>query len=164
MPGQTLPYRPWFHFGVDDDFGTRNNVSRERLRAVAERVSDDVLARPIDDAWTAGALFAHIAFWDRYVSERWTHAERSGNRTPVPIDDLATELVNDAALPGWIALPPQESVASCLAAAEAIDLFISSLDDEIVSEVLGEGRERLLDRSIHRDEHLSTLEGAFPPS
>ena len=148
---------------MDRDFAQRNTASRERMRAIGKRLSVEELARQIDGAWTAGALFAHIAFWDRYVFERWSLAERSSTRTPVAIDEVATELVNSAALPEWIALPPRESVTASWIAAEAIDRFISSLDDEVVSEVLGEGRVRLLDRSIHRDEHLSTLETAFPP-
>jgi uncharacterized damage-inducible protein DinB len=68
---------------MDRDFVQRNAASRERLRAIAERLSVDELARQIDGAWTAGALLAHIAFWDRYVFERWGLAERSSTRTPV---------------------------------------------------------------------------------
>ena len=64
----------------------RNRSSLERLRAIGSSLSDAELARTIDAPWTAAALFAHIAFWDRFVLERWRLAaereiERRSPRT-----------------------------------------------------------------------------------
>jgi hypothetical protein len=39
---------------------------------------------------------------------------------------------------------------------------VASLPEEAVSEIVPSGRERLVDRSLHRDEHLTTIEAAFP--
>ena len=66
----------------------RNRSTSQRLRALADRISDDELGRVIDPPWTASALFAHIAFWDRFVHARWVRASSEGLRAPEPIDDL----------------------------------------------------------------------------
>jgi len=129
---------------------------------VAGRLSEDNLLSPIDPPWTAAALFAHVAFWDRFTHARWLHALQSGSDIPIPIDDAAMELVNQAALPEWMVIPPSTAVQECIDAAETIDRFIRSLEAGTVSRVVTEGRQRLVDRSIHRREHLDTIEGAFP--
>jgi hypothetical protein len=151
---------------VDDltaDVASRNRSSLDRLREIGERLSDLELANVIDPPWTAAALLAHIAFWDRFVLERWRLAADRGQRTPIAIDDGVMDRVNDAALPQWLAVPPRAAVAECLAAGEAFEEHLGRLDPELVSAVVEEGRERLVDRSLHRADHLGTIDRAFPP-
>jgi hypothetical protein len=147
---------------IDD----RNRASVDRLRELGARLSDEELTRVIDPPWTAAALFAHVAFWDRYVHARWLHAANTGSRTPLPMDDalqkLVQELVNEASLRQWAAIPPRTTVQECLTAAAEIDALIGSLGAEVTSELVQARRERLVDRSLHRGEHLNTLEIAFP--
>jgi hypothetical protein len=147
-----------------DGSGTdaRNRSTTERLRALVGRVSDDDLARSLDPVWTTSALLAHIAFWDRFVLGRWRLAAVRGNRLPDRMEDTPQDLINDAAIPGWIAVPPRVAADACLAAAEELDRFIGSLDPGIIAELVRDGRERLVDRSLHRGEHLVTLETVFP--
>jgi hypothetical protein len=104
--------------GVIDE---RNGATTERLRVLADRDSDDDLARAIDPPWTVSALFAHIAFWDRFVHGRWGRAAYEGVRTPVPVDDLPQDLINEASLPSWLAVPARIAVDGCLAAASDVD-------------------------------------------
>jgi hypothetical protein len=113
--------------------------------------------------WTAAGLLAHIAFWDRFCQARWLHAARTGRRTPAHIEDDFAELVNEANIPHWNAVPPRTAIQECLEAGKAVDELILSLDPEAVSDVLAEGRRRLVDRSIHRSEHLDPVERALPP-
>jgi hypothetical protein len=147
---------------MDQDIVRRDRLSLDRLRAVAARLSSDDFQVPIDPPWTAAALFAHVAFWERFTHGRWLHARQSGCGVPVPIEDVVADLVNEAALPQWLMVPPKVAVDECLEAAEAFDGFIRSLDRGLISRVLEEGRPRLVDRSIHRSEHLDTIESAFP--
>jgi hypothetical protein len=140
----------------------RNRDAVDRLRALGARLSDQELTRVIDPPWTAAALFAHMAFWDRFVNARWLLAASVGSRTPLHFEDALLELINDASLQQWGVIPPQNAVRDCLAAAEEIDAFVRSLEADVVSEVVQEGRERLVDRSLHRVEHVNTIEGAFP--
>jgi hypothetical protein len=145
--------------GVIDE---RNRATTERLRVLADRVSDDDLARAIDPPWTASALFAHIAFWDRFVHARWERAAREGGRTPAPVDDLPQDLINEASLPSWLTVPVRIAADGCLATASDVDDLLGRLDADVVEELVATDRARLVDRSIHRSDHLRTLEAAFP--
>ena len=140
----------------------RNHSAVDRLRALGVRLSDEELTRPIDPPWTASALFAHVAFWDRFVEARWLLAARTGRRTPLDLDDALLELINDASLQQWSAVPPRTAVQDCLAAGEELDALIATLEPDVVSKVVLARRERLVDRSLHRGEHLDTIETAFP--
>ena len=145
-----------------EEVAKRNRSSFERLREIGSGLSDAELVRPIDAPWTAAALFAHMAFWDRSVLERWRLAAERRDRTPVPEDNAVMDRINDASLRQWLAIPARIAVEKFIAAAAESEELISRLDDTIVSEVVVEGRERLVDRSLHRGEHLRTIEGAFP--
>ena len=140
----------------------RNRSAVDRLRALGTRLSDEELTRLIDAPWTAAALFAHVAFWDRFVHARWLLAANLGSRTPLLFDDALLELINDASLQQWGGIPPRTAVQDCLAAAAEIDALIRSLEADLVAEVVQGRRERLVDRSLHRGEHLATIEAAFP--
>jgi hypothetical protein len=140
----------------------RNRSSRERLRAIGSALSDGELVRTIDAPWTTAALFAHIAFWDRFVLERWRLAAEKGERTPMPVDDAVMDRINDASLRQWLAIPARIAVDELLAAGEELEDLLAGLDAATVAEVVGEGRERLVDRSIHRAEHLRMIEESFP--
>ena len=142
----------------------RNHSAVDRLGKLGVRLSDEELTRPIDPPWTAAALFAHVAFWDRFVHARWLLAASTGSRTPLQFDDSLLELINDASLQQWTVIPPRTAVQDCLAAAAQIDALIGSLEADVVSEAVQAQRERLVDRSLHRGEHLNTIEMAFPSS
>lgn len=146
------------------EFEERNRAAVDRLRAVGARLSDDELTQLIDPPWSAAALFAHIAFWDRFAHARWLLTVNTENRTPPAFEDALLELINHASLGQWAAIPPRTAVQECLAGAAEINAFIGSLEPDVVSEVVQEGRERLVDRSLHRGEHLKTIEMAFPSS
>lgn len=148
--------------GSDASLADRNTVSRERLRAIGEALSDDDLTKVIDDPWTVGALFAHMAFWDRFVLERWRLARERGEQTPASVDGGTMDRLNDASLRQWLAMPARVSVADCLDAASEVDRFVGALDREVTAAVIDESRERLVDRSLHRADHIGTIEAAFP--
>jgi hypothetical protein len=147
---------------MQEEIADRNRSSLGRLREIGQAISDADLSRPIDPPWTTGALFAHIAFWDRFVLERWRLAVEKGDRTPMPVDDAVMDRINDALLRQWLAIPTRVAVGECLDAAAELEDLLSGLDATTVAEVVGEGRERLVDRSIHRVDHLRTIEGSFP--
>lgn len=146
---------------MDRENDERNRASLERLRDLSERLSPDDLTGVIEPPWTAAALLAHIGFWDRFARARWLHAERTGLRTPLALEDEVAELVNDADIPHWSALPPDLAIEECLRSAEEVNATIAALDDDVVAEMIVEGRERLVDRSLHRGEHLEMIERAF---
>jgi len=112
-----------------------NQATVDRLRALGLRLSDAELTRPIDPPWTAAGLFAHVAFWDRFVHARWLLAANGGSRTPIDLDDALLELINDASLQQWVATPPRTAVEDCLVAADDLNGLIESLDDDVVEVV-----------------------------
>jgi hypothetical protein len=145
-------------------FDERNQSTTERLRALARRLSEDELARVIVPPWTTSALFAHIAFWDRFVRVRWERVAEEGGGMPTPVDDALAlkDEINDASLSSWLAVPARLAVETCVASAEAIDELLSMVDPDVAAELVAGGQQRLVDRSLHRSDHLRTLESAFP--
>jgi hypothetical protein len=121
-------------------------------------LTDDDLGRVVDDDWTVGALLAHVCFWDRFVLQRWRQADRSGGPTPALLDDQTTDLVNDASLSTWRAITPAAVRGMVAGAMEEVDGHVAGLPDAAIEAIAREGRPRLLDRSIHRLEHLATIE------
>ncbi len=146
---------------MDASVADRNRASTERLRALTEGLARDQLRREIDQPWTGAALLAHIAFWDRFVRERWKMAAEEGRATPPTTDERLMDGINDAALPQWLIVEPEAAIRECFAAATEIDSFVASLDEATLAELDRQGRPRLADRSIHRLDHLATLEPAL---
>jgi hypothetical protein len=149
---------------MDEGIDRKNRESAERLAALGARLSDQELTAEIDPPWTAAGLFAHIAFWERFVLERWGLAAERGEHTPMVVDGGLMDRLNDASLSQWMSIPPRMAVEECTTAASALDALIAGVDEDVRSELVAEGRERLVDRSLHRSEHLQTIESAFPPA
>jgi DinB family protein len=147
--------------GADREYVERNAASRERLRATLGRLSAEALDRQVDGEWTAGALLAHIAFWDRLVVGRWQLAARHHAPAPPDLHDDVADLVNDAAVPAWRSIDDDRLTALVLGAADEIDTFIEGLSDASIDAAIAAGRLRLIDRSFHRAEHLDAIDAAL---
>src|SRR5687767_9733340 len=130
---------------MDEAIDRKNRDSADRLAALGARLSDPELTAEIDPPWTAAGLYAHIAFWDRFVWERWGLAAERGERTPMPVDDGLMDRINDASLRQWMSIPPRVAVEECATAASELDAFIAGVDDAVRAELVSEGRERLMD-------------------
>ena len=63
---------------MTSDLHARNRASRDRLAAVIEQLGDRVVEVP--GGWTASALLAHIAFWDRLAIVRLEKYLRDGEQ------------------------------------------------------------------------------------
>jgi hypothetical protein len=139
------------------DHNERNRASRERLGRLGGRLGDrDVV---LEGGWTAAGLLAHLAFWERMTSVRWRRHLSDG--VPLEsIDDRVVELVNAAALPQWNAMAQRSALADVMSAIDEIDKIISTVRAEEASDIL-QSRPRLVDRSLHRNEHLDEIERAL---
>jgi hypothetical protein len=147
--------------GVDRSYVARNDASRERLSVRLDDLTVTELLTQVDPDWTVGGLLAHLAFWDRLVQERWALAAREGKPTPIGLDDELTDLINNAALPAWLAMNAARLPSLVLESAAAVDAAVAAVSDESVEAIAAEGRPRLLDRSRHRTLHLDTIEGVL---
>jgi enamine deaminase RidA (YjgF/YER057c/UK114 family) len=139
---------------MDSSYVSRNRVERERLGALVARLGDDDLRCQLDHGWTISATLAHLGFWDRLTLEALEEWERTGVRSLSSDWDA----VNAENLDEWLARPPRGAAEDALAAAEAVDRQIEALAPDLVEAILGAGRLRSVDRSIHRREHLDQIE------
>lgn len=132
----------------------RNDASRAELADHGRRVmAGEVGDR--SDGWSASAILAHVAFWDRLLYQRWRSTLRYGRRFPDPIPDGLEDLINDSAAPVWSALSPADAAGEANAAAEELDTFLVGVPDDVVAELRITGKSRLVDRSFHRREHIA---------
>ena len=139
----------------------RNATELERLRAVGAGVLAGEITPRLPGGWTASAVFAHLAFWDRLVIARWDRYDREGVIDDLP--DAAIDLVNDAALPLWLALSGGAAVVQAIDAAIHVCERIASLSPAAVAAAVDTGRLAMLDRTVHWSPHLDALAGAPDP-
>jgi hypothetical protein len=151
---------------VDSSYLARNDASRAQLSALLAGLSAaDLQLASGECDWTIGQVLGHLSFWDRFLAGRWRAAIAMGpGSQPMALPHEVADMLNDGMPPTWAALgagSPAAVVADTLAAAEAIDGLIAALPMETpVAAILAE-RPSLLDRSIHRLEHIATLELAL---
>jgi hypothetical protein len=138
-------------------YARENADARARLKTLAERLTDSDLSRRMKHDWTVSMALAHMAFWDGYALALLTRWEKMGF-SPSAGD---WEIVNDALRPLIKSIPPREAVGMALSAAEAVDQKVEELPEELTAAIESGGRARILNRSLHRTEHLDDIEHAL---
>ncbi len=127
-----------------------------RMETVVTSLADEALGRALENGWTVAATLAHLAFWDRWVEARWTRFARTGAFDDLP-DDVA-DLVNEAAMAGWHAVPAREAVRLCADAAASVTRTIERLSPRHVDAAVQTGRLFMIDRTRHWCPHLDEIE------
>ncbi len=140
---------------LDRSFIERNRTSTNRIRALAERLSDEELQHPVGEHWTVAITLAHLAFWDRRVMFVLDETERQGKLYTPQIDIV----VNDLLLPFWAAIPPRQAARLGLETAQALDKRLEEYPAGLLEEIYTFNK-RWIDRSIHRGDHLDEVEAA----
>ncbi len=141
---------------VDRSFVELNRAATQRLRTLAERLSDAELQTRVGEHWTIAIVYAHIAFLDRRAQYVLDATERAGAVINPPYDIF----VNDLALPFWAAVPPREAVSICLETAEALDKRLESYPPDLL-DLIHDEYKRYVFRAYHRNEHLDEAEAAL---
>lgn len=129
-----------------------NASQRRRLEDLESRLTDD--DRDVGNGWTIAASLAHLAFWDRravLLLRRW---EQKGTQP----DEPDVDLLNEALLEEWRALPVRQAGELAVAAAQSADAVVEALDSRVLDAVLARREGWRLQRSIHRREHLDDIE------
>jgi uncharacterized damage-inducible protein DinB len=143
---------------MTNDHNKRNRASRDRLAAVIAQLGDRSI--PLSGGWTAAALLAHLAFWDGLGAARLDKYLR--DRKPMEFgSDALTEFINAAGLSQWTATPIRAAAALATDAAAKIDRLIEGLPKDAFDGVRAMNVPRVLDRSLHRKEHLDEIERAL---
>ena len=134
---------------MDRSFIELNRTSKERMRALAERLSDEEMLTKVGQHWTVGIVYAHIAWWDRRVMYVLDMTHKDG-KLFIPQIDI---FVNDLSLPLWAAVPPREAVRIALETAETLDKRLEEYSPELREEIYNYNK-RWVIRALHRNEHL----------
>ncbi|MBI5566283.1 MAG: DinB family protein [Chloroflexi bacterium] len=135
---------------------TENAIQRERLKALAAKLSDDDLRREVGAGWTVAATLAHIAFWDQRVLKLLHRFERQGvGPSPHPAD---VDAINDATKALCLALPPHTAAQLAVSTAEELDRELEKLSDEMLAQLAAAGNPIKLSRAEHREYHLDEIE------
>jgi hypothetical protein len=112
-----------------------------------------------------GQVLGHLAFWDRFLAARWRAALAAGpGEQPASLPHELADMLNDGLPPTWGAMAAgagRVTIGDALAAAEAVDGIIARLPVETPVEAILAERPALLDRSIHRLEHLAAIDLAL---
>src|SRR3990170_354244 len=116
---------------MDRSFVERNRASRERIRDLAARLSDDQLQHRVGEHWTVAITLAHLAFWDRRVMYVLDMTEREG-KLFIPEIDI---FVNDLSLPLWAAIPPRRPPRLAVEAAEEVDRRLETFPPSLLEQI-----------------------------
>lgn len=141
---------------LDPSYKDLNRASRERMRALANRLSDEEMQTKVGEHWTVSVVFAHIAFWDRRVVYVLDMTEKNRAVFNPEIDIY----VNDLSLPLWLAIPPREAAHIAIETAEALDKRLEEYDPALLEEIYNANK-RWVVRALHRNEHLDEADEAL---
>ena len=134
-------------------------ASRERIRSIADRAAAGPVPVVDDDGgWGPAVVLAHMAFWDRIALARWHRADRQAEPVPGPLAPDVSDLVNEAAFADWALLDVEAAARLALQASATLDAYIEAIAPERADAARAAGLGRLLDRTLHRNEHLDTIE------
>ena len=142
---------------MDTSYNERNRAQTHRLKDL-RGLSDEDLRRSVGEHWTVAVALAHIQYWDgRAVGalEAW---RRHG--LPLTLWAKGEEVLNDLRLPLWRELAPRVALEQAIKTAEVVDRIVEDLG-AAEAEAVAAQRYRVLDRSLHRSEHLDEVDRAL---
>jgi len=141
---------------VDRSFIELNNKSRERMRKLAEGLTDEKMQTRVGEHWTVAIVYVHLAWWERRVLWVLENTEKNGKLTYPELDIV----INDISLPLWEVIPPREAVRIALESAEAVDKWLEKYPEALLEDIHNTYR-RWVFRTDHRNEHLDEAEAAL---
>jgi hypothetical protein len=131
---------------------------------VVEGLGDEQLARPLDAGWTVAAVLAHVAFWDYRIVTLLEQWGPEGDGPAPTYAEAATDWINDANKPIFLAIPPRMAVGIALDAAEAADRAVAGMSDDLLARNERDGLIINPLRAEHRREHVDELERILRPA
>jgi hypothetical protein len=146
---------------VDDRSYVQENARElARMRAIAERASDDDLSVAVNEFWTVAAVLGHIAFWDARILSLADKLERGEAFSSGDEEDEDVDWINDASRPFIHAVPARELVRLAVSIADETDARVAGLPVERVWPNDPNSPINAL-RAAHRGEHLDDVERAL---
>ena len=145
---------------VDRGYIERNAASRGRLVRLLDGLTDEDAGRAVD-GWSVATNLAHLAFWDRFLVVRWEEAAASGRVLPLDLGAPLFDLINEALASQWALTDIAAIRVLAVGAAAAVDAHVAGLADETIAAAQAAGLGRMLDRSLHRHDHLDAIDAAL---
>jgi len=142
------------------DFLKQNETSRAQLREFVARLTEADFKRPVGTAWTISTLLCHLAFWDQRVLYLLQEA-KAGRIDPSRLGAQSIDSINQAVRVLSQAISGPAAAQMALQIAEIVDAEAATISDEIVEKIFAAGFERMLNRSLHRMDHLRKLNDAI---
>ncbi len=143
---------------MDRVYVAENDLERERLKTLINRLSIEELSRPMPAGWTVAGVLAHLAFWDARVIHMLDLWESGSEPKAAVMNRELVNEVNDAAKPLCLAIAPRAAADLALRMAEEADRRVAGMSDELVSKMLAVGQPFNLSRASHRREHIDEIE------
>ncbi len=137
-------------------FVQENEASRNELRAFIDQLGDSELGHEVGNGWTVSTVLCHLAFWEQrvlYLLQQW----RDGQFEPFRLTPQAINSINEAGRAIARAVPGRAAAQLALDSAESTDAQIAQVSEDLVEKICAAGFDRMLNRSLHRREHLSKL-------
>jgi hypothetical protein len=141
---------------LDVGFVQLNRASTERIRRLADSLTDEQLQHPVGEHWTVAICLAHLAFWDRRAMYVLEVTRREGK----PFDPEISTVVNDLSLPIWAAIPPRAAARLAIQTADTCDKQLEACPEPVL-EIIYNNRQRDVVRALHRNAHLDEVDQAL---
>jgi hypothetical protein len=138
------------------DFVRKNEESRVQLMELVARLNERAFEHPVGNGWTVSTLLCHLAFWDQralFLLSEWQAGHFEASR----LSPQAIDSINGAARVVSRAVPGSAAGRLALECAAKVDAELENISDELIERVAANGFERLLNRSLHRLEHLRKI-------
>ena len=130
-----------------------NRKSTERMQQIVHGLSEQELSKTIGNNWSVSIILAHLAFWDQRV----IHVIETAKKNRALNAPLFDDQLNDILAPILRAIPPAEATRMAVKIAEALDKSLEECPTELIDQMMMVNS-RLLERSIHRNDHLAEIE------
>src|SRR5262245_61516036 len=132
---------------LDPSYKDLNRASRERIHALAARLTDEEMQTKVGEHWTVAIVFAHLAWWDRRVMYVLDMTQKDGKLFIPEIDVF----VNDLSLPLWAAVPPREAARIAIETSEVLDKRLEDYSHTLLEEFYTYNKRWIL-RALHGHE------------
>lgn len=139
----------------------QNATALAHLRHVLDRLSTEDLDRSLGGNWTVKTALGHLAFWDRRQAATLRHHLETGaplgSGGPPALED-SDDVVNVAVAALANAGDRERIRIEVVEAAAAIDELLEATDAELLEPVVAGGHAYLVERWVHREEHIEQIE------
>ena len=138
------------------EIAQKNRASTERLKNIALGMSKEELNQTLKNNWPVYITLAHIAFWDMRVIHVIELAKKN-HAVVAPAFDIQ---LNDIMTPLLRVIPPEAAVDLAIKTAGALDVMLEACPMELIHQLMNVNP-RLIDRSLHRNNHLDSIEAVY---